>query len=418
MGLLGLAGGLAGVFSYLGRQPDLATRVPEFIALTLLAGVLYLIGSYWVEKFSLGPAALAIILGGAVLFRFLVLPAQPSLSEDVYRYQWEGRVERARLNPYTVFPGLPELASLQDREHPIRAGRTTPSLYPPLSENAFRWIRTVPGYKRLFTAADLASVAILLLLLASVRQALHRVLNYAWSPAVIVAFALCGHHDSLAIVTLLAANLLIIRANPALSIVSLAFSALSKYFPALVLPIFLKRSRRVYGGIFAGVILLGYLPYWRAGWNLFRGLGDYARGWEANDSLFRLFRLAGNSKAQAELVATVLVSGLVVYTVKERVTPLRASLILTAGSVLLSPDAFPWYFTWSIPFLCFYPSRPWLLMSVMSVLGYAPVIAYAAGQPYRDSRLVLALEYTPVILWFAYEGCRSLNTASQIVAGD
>ena len=78
---------------------------------------------------------------------------------------------------------------------------------------------------------------------------------------------------------------------------------------------------------------------------------------------------------------------------------MRASLWLTAGFVLLSPNAFPWYFTWSIPFLCFFPYAPWLLLSVTAVLGYSPVVAYASGQPYRDSPFVLALEYVPVYMW-------------------
>ena len=92
---------------------------------------------------------------------------------------------------------------------------------------------------------------------------------------------------------------------------------------------------------------------------------------------------------------------LVAYALKKRIEPLGASLLVTAGVVMLSPSAFPWYFTWSVPFLCVYPCAPWLLMSVAAVLGYSPVVAYAAGQPYRDSPFILALEYVPVYLWLA-----------------
>ena len=65
------------------------------------------------------------------------------------------------------------------------------------------------------------------------------------------------------------------------------------------------------------------------------------------------------------------------------------------------------YFTWIVPFLCFYPRAPLLLISVTSVLGYAPVVAYAAGQPYRDSPFILLLEYAPVLAWLLYQGCRA-----------
>ena len=88
-----------------------------------------------------------VILAGAVAFRIIFLPQPPALSDDVYRYQWEGRVQRSGYNPYTVTPA--SLPAFQDREHPIETGRTVPTLYPPLTELSFRWIKTVPGFKRL-----------------------------------------------------------------------------------------------------------------------------------------------------------------------------------------------------------------------------------------------------------------------------
>ncbi len=412
LGLLGLAGALAAIFRFLGRQDDLKTHVPEFIALSLAAGAVYFFGVHLVERFALGPAALAIILGGGVVFRLLLLPARPSLSDDVYRYQWEGRVQRAHFNPYTVFPAMPGLAWLQDPKHPLEAGRTTSAIYPPLTEMVFSLLETVPGYKLLFVGLDLATLGVLLMLLAARNQPLAHVLAYAWNPTVIVSFAMCGHNDSLAILMLLGANLFIIGYRPALSIAFLALSFLSKYFPAILLPVFLKRTRWAYAAIFVALSALAYLPYAGAGRELIRGLSDYLVGWEGNAGLFRLIRLAGNTKPQAELVAGVIVLGLLAYAFRKRLEPLAASFLLTAGLLLISPNAFPWYFTWSIPFLCFYPSPPWLLMSVMSVLGYSPVIAYAAGQPYRDSPFVLTLEYVPVYVWLAYEGWRAVKRDS------
>jgi uncharacterized membrane protein len=409
LGLLGLAAALGFVFAFLGRQQELKTRVPEFIGLALAAGVLYVVGVYLVQRFPLGAAELLIILGGAVLFRLQVLPAIPSLSDDVYRYQWDGRIQRAHINPYTVYPAMPDLARFQDPGHPIEAARTVSTIYPPLVEKTLSWVETVPGYKRLFTALDLASLGVLLILLAQSKQPLHHVLAYAWNPTVIVAFALCGHHDSLAVLTLLLANLFIIGHRPALSITSITLSILSKYFPGILLPLFLKRTRWAYAGIVGALALLVYLPFWRAGPRLFKGLSTYAASWESNDSLFRLIRLAGNSKSQAELIVGLILVGFLAYALKKQLKPLDASLLLIAALLLLSPNAFPWYFTWFIPYLCFRPSIPLLLMSVTAVLGYSPVVAYAAGQFYKDSPFILALEYLPVYLWLAYEGWRALK---------
>src|ERR1041384_2271224 len=80
LGLAALAAGLAGVFRWVARQQDLDASMPEFIGLLLLAGILYAIGVFWVERFRLGTTALLIILAGAVLFRVTLLPARSTPS--------------------------------------------------------------------------------------------------------------------------------------------------------------------------------------------------------------------------------------------------------------------------------------------------------------------------------------------------
>lgn len=398
-----LAAAMTAVFVYWARQENLDEHVPEFIALALLVGALYLAAVCLVEKFPLGRLGLLIILGAAAIYRLALLPAPPPLSEDIYRYQWEGRVQALSINPYTVYPDAPGLQNLQNPAHPLRTGTRTPTVYPPLSEMAFAWVHTIPGYKRLFTGFDAATIIVLLGMLALLGQPLHRILIYAWNPAVAISFALCGHHDSLAIFTLMLANLFIIARKPLASNMFLALSFVSKFFALLFLPLFLKRSRWRYAAVFAGVVFLAYLPFMGAGRSLFHGLSDYAAGWEGNDSLFRLIRLASASKAQAEFVAGVLIAGIVIFVIRSKMPLLRAGLFLTAGLLLLSPNAFPWYFTWTVPFLCFYPSAPWLLMTVTCVLGYAPVIAYTAGQPFKNSPFILILEYVPVVAWLAFD---------------
>jgi hypothetical protein len=402
LGLTGLAAALTGIFIWVARQQDLEARRPELIGLLLLAGILYVVGVFLVERFRLGPTALIVILAGSAVFRVVLLPAQPSLSDDVYRYQWDGRVQRAHLNPYVVFPNSPGLAGLQNRDHSRVSGEDTPTIYPPLSEFVFGLIETVSGYKRVSTVFDLASAGMLMLLLAAMKQPLHRMLIYAWNPTVLVSFAMSGHFDSLAIVTLLIALLLLIRNRPAVSLAALALSFLSKFFPALLLPTFLKRARIAQAGLFTLIVVTFYIPFARAGVHLFDGLRDYTSVWENNASLFHLLRFFAGSRTGAQIIAALIMLAAIIYLARRQADPLWSSLLLTGGVLLLSPTAYPWYFTWSIPFLCFYPSAAWLLMSITTVLAYTPPIAYGAGEPLRNSLLMLSLEYGPVYLWFAY----------------
>jgi alpha-1,6-mannosyltransferase len=402
LGLTVLAAGLAGIFRWVARQQDLDARMPEFIGLLLLAGILYAVGVFWVERFRLGATALLVILAGAVLFRVVLLPARSTPSDDVYRYQWDGRAQRAHLNPYVVFPNSDGLDWLQNPEHPEPPGEETPTFYPPLCEFAFRLIETVPGYKRVSTILDLASAVVLMFLLATMKQPPHRVLAYAWNPAVLISFAMSGHFDSLAIVTLLAALFFLVTNRPALSMAALALSFLSKFFPVLLLLTLLKRVRFSHVGLFVSLILAFYVPFLSAGLHLLDGARNYARDWVNNASVFNLLRFVTGSRARAGLLAGLLVLAAIGYLAKTRAAPLWSSLVLTGGVLLVSPTAYPWYFTWSVPFLCFYPSAAWLLMSVTSVLGYTPAITYGAGEPLKNSLLMLSLEYGPVYLWLAY----------------
>ena len=402
LGLAALAAGLTGIFRWIERQQDLDAHMPEFIGLLLLAGILYVIGVFCVERFRLGTSALLVILASTILFRVTLLPAPSTLSDDVYRYQWDGRAQRAHLNPYVVFPNAPELEWLQNPDHPEPPGEETPTFYPPLTEFAYRLIETVPGYKRVSTLLDLASVVVLMMLLAAMKQPLHRVLTYAWNPTVLVSFVLSGHFDSLAIVTLLVALLCLLTNRRALSVGALALAFLSKFFPILLLPTFLKRTRLAYGGLFLLIVIAFYAPFASAGLQLFGGLKNYAKDWENNASLFRLLYFVAGSRFGAELIGGLIVLAAIGYLAKRQAAPLWSSLVLTGGMILLSPTAYPWYFTWSIPFLCFYPRAAWLLMSVTSVLAYTPAIVFGAGEPLKSSLLMLTLEYGPVFVWLAY----------------
>jgi len=397
-----LAAGLIEIFRVVARLRDLNASMPQFVGLMLLAGILYVVGVFFVERFKLGVTALVIILASGVLFRVALLPAKTTPSDDVYRYQWDGRAQRAGLNPYVVFPDQEGLDSLQNPDHPEPPGEETPTIYPPLAEIVYRLIETIPWYKRVSTILDLGSAGVLLLLLAAVKLPLHRVLAYAWNPAVLISFAMSGHFDSLAIVTFLAALFFLLKNRAVPSMAALALSFLSKFFPALLLVTFLKRVRPAFAGVFVFLVGAFYVPFLGAGIHLFDGARNYARDWLNNATLFHVSFYLTGSKIGAELLAALILLAVIFYLAKKQTAPLWSSLVLTGGVLLVSPTAYPWYFTWSIAFLCFYPSAAWLLMSVTCVLGYTPAISYGAGEPLRNSLLMLSLEYGPVYVWLAY----------------
>jgi hypothetical protein len=97
--------------------PDVIVEPAGMAAVALLiclSGLLYLGAVAIVLRATLPRRALWIVLGFAVLLRGLLLATPPFLSTDVYRYVWDGRVERAGVNPYRYLPADPALTPLRD----------------------------------------------------------------------------------------------------------------------------------------------------------------------------------------------------------------------------------------------------------------------------------------------------------------
>src|ERR1700676_4111895 len=189
-----VAGALAleALFVLMARAADLRAEVIETIALALAAGVVYFIALYVLEHSAKSRSALWIIVAGAVLFRLTLYSLTPSLSTDIQRYRWDGRVQDAGWNPYSLAPDDPRLAYLRDPGWAIMPGPEIPSMFPPLSQLAFRvGARFLPGtiaFKLPFVLADLLVLAMLARWLQSYPDGNYRLAIYPWNQLVTVEF--------------------------------------------------------------------------------------------------------------------------------------------------------------------------------------------------------------------------------------
>jgi hypothetical protein len=155
-----------------------------------------------------------------------------------------------------------------------------------------------------------------------------------------------------------------------------------------------------------GACALLVWPYADAGRKLIAGLVAYGEQWRNNESLFRLLSWAAQRDDVAAGLALGIVVGVMVFAAQQRTEPLRASYWLVGAILLLSPSVFPWYVTWLVPFLCFYPRAAGLLLSVTVLLAYHVVIGYRALGVWQYDPWLVALEYTPVyalLVWQAFQ---------------
>ena len=403
-------GGIAALefcFVMLYRLRDLEVHVVETIAIAFAAGIFYFIALYALEHTSENRATLWLVLLGAVLFRLTLAPLAHTLSEDIYRYRWDGRVQRAGWNPYTIRPDDPRLGSLRNLAEPAGPGHDIPAVYPPLSELTFRiadrFLPSPVAFKLPFIAADLLVVMLLAVWLRSIGARTYQLVVYAWNPLVIVEFAGSSHSDALALAALVGACVLIIRWRLRLSTILLAAGALFKIFPIMLMPLWLrlagwprKRAAWVNGLLAVAFALACAWPYRSALAKVPEILSYYASRWQDNNaSLYSVLAWISGSRPFAELLGVSIAAGLALWAAWKQMEPARAAYLIFGAILLLSPNAYPWYFTWIIPFLCFYPNPAWLLLTILQFLSYHVLIDYYALNIWHWRAEMVWLTYGP-----------------------
>jgi len=365
-----------------------------FINLALVQSALYLIAAWLIIRSRSARSTLVLVLLLGCVFRLSIVFAPPYLSDDIYRYVWDGRVQAAGINPYRYIPADDHLKGLRDEEIYPKINRRdyAHTMYPPAAEAIYlattRISESVTGMKLTMVGFEVFTVWILMQLLTSFGMSRQCILIYAWHPLAVWEFAGSGHVDPLAFAFIALALLARRRNWETATGVALGFATLTKLFPIVLFPALYKRWGWKMPVALAVTIIAGYLPYLRVGpLGVLGFLPGYAqeRGLVSGEHFFILGlanRLLGGVKLPNIIFisfACLVLLGLSLWIIFTREhddhSYLKRSLLLgTAFMVLFAPD-FPWYFAWLILFLCFVPSIPILYLTVASFVLYGTWIA-------------------------------------------
>lgn len=422
-----LAAILEAIFLRIALLGNLRQHVAGAIGWLLLSGLFYLVCSFLVvrRRRAVRPA---LVIGAAILFRLTFWPLYPALSDDVFRYRWEGKLQAAGGNPYEARPNDADWNSLRDETFASTPGRDFRAVYGPLVEE-IEWLtyRRVSRFEaRPFRQAfwfklpsalfDLGALGALWLLLKVKGIALERMVIYAWSPLPLIEFWGTGHNDSIAIFFVVLALLAVSRREgrePApLAFIALALATASKFWPAGLFPIFIgwRPRRGLWCLIAVPILALTTLPYltptlrWSGIDENIRFMSGFVGGWRNNDSLFGvLLWAAGNdfylAKKLAFAIAGVAIAGVIAL----RWVPERSALAAIAVLLMVSANCHPWYLTWILPLLVLYPVPPLLLWVALAPLAHTAVIQWIASGEWNGSTAVRYYEYVPVyvalVIW-------------------
>ena len=359
-----------------------------FLKLVVIQTVIYLAVAWLSLRSSDSRSLLLLGLLFAALFRLSIIFSPPYLSDDIYRYIWDGRVQFAGINPYRYIPADESLVQLRDETiYPnINRRDYAHTMYPPVAEGAFllitRFSESVTWMKVAMVAFDAVAIWAIVQLLVSFGFARQRVLIYAWHPLAVWEFAGSGHLDALAIAFIALALLARRKQAETLTGVLLACATCVKIFPAVLFPALYVRGRWKMPLAFVVTVLIAYLPYLSVGpLGALGFLGGYAseRGM-VNGEQFYLLAVSRqflnmHLPTSTYLVFAIAVLGgfslwLMQFQRGNDLNYLRSGLVITSLFLVLLAPHFSWYFTLLIPFLCFVPSVPVFYLTLASFVLY------------------------------------------------
>jgi len=364
-----------------------------FVAVACAQGLVYFFAAAILLRGNAKPG-LAMILGVAVLLRLIVVVFPPFLSNDMYRYIWDGWVQAAGINPYLYIPDDSHLTFLRDPVvfPNINRANYAHTIYPPAAQIFFAaasfivkllHIPPVLGMKLAMVGIEGMGIWAILRLLDYAGLPRRRILIYAWNPLPIWEFAGNGHVDAIAVGFIALALAAACAGKTGQAAAALATATLAKFLPVVLLPAIWRRRDWRFAGIFVALIVLFYVPYLSAGWHVLGFLGGYAaqENISSGQGIF-LLQLLSLVMPLPSIAAKIYLAGLAILLVaiaaKMVFGPQSMSAIMVSqrclllGGVLMlgiSPH-YPWYFAFLLVPACIVPSPATLYLVTASFLLY------------------------------------------------
>ena len=416
---------LGGGTLYLGFAVDRTEFWPLIIAATIaFAGYGLLLQSAKGSRLRNG-----LLIGLAI--RLALVFAFPRLSDDVYRFIWDGKLVIAGQNPFGEVPAYyMEPGREADFTDPaLFAELNSPnyhSVYPPLLQGIFTlavllspgsWYGAAVIMKLFLLLAEMGTVYLLYRLLRQFRRPARDCLLYWLNPLILIEITGNLHFEGLMVCFLLLSLFLLGRSQYGRAGAAMAFSIASKLLPLMLLPYLLRRLWRSsfwrYSITLGGVAFLLFIPLF-AGGGLTDGFGGslnlYFQKFEFNASLYYLLRAYGfydvgyNQIAQyGPLLARVTLLTIFILALSDERTDWKSLPGRWLGAfviyLLCATTVHPWYLAVPIALCCLTPWRYPIVWSYLILLTYASYVTV----PYRENLWLVGLEYLMVLAYFALE---------------
>lgn len=376
------------------------------------------------------PGKWKFLLAWSILLRLVLAFAFPQLSDDVYRFLWDGHLLRQGISPYELLPAEVLSLSLPGLDAELYGQLNSPgyySVYPPLLQGIFysgaalapdSWYGGMLVMKGWLLVLEGLSLFLLPRLLGFLQLPSHRALLYALNPLVLVEISGNLHFEGALAAFFLLAGYALLRGHWVRGAVFMGLSVSAKLLPLIVYPLLIRRlgwgQSLLFGVISGAILLLGFLPLLSPGvlGNFSESLDLYFRRFEFNGSLYLVLRWLGTwwfgynpIQYLGPALGLLVLTGVLLYAGLERQANwsnwFNASLFAGTLFLLCSTTVHPWYLSFLLVCALFTPWRFPYWWSWLIVWSYWPY----QFEPYQEAAWVQVLEYGGLALaWFIFDG--------------
>jgi len=382
----------------------------------------------------------------AVIFRLVFIVSLPELSQDYFRFIWDGRLIAEGWNPYQYIPNelmklpnfhIPRAKELVTGMGSLSAGHF--SNYPPLNQLIFAvagWLsaKSILGavvvFRIIIILADLGTLFFGRKLLKSMGLPEYQIFWYILNPFIIIEMTGNLHFESVMVFFLIWSLYLLHQRKWFWSAILFGLSISVKLLPLLFLPLLFnyfiqKRSTSekdltnlnfgrllLYYLLVFITVITSFLPFYSAEVvsNFMSSVGLWFGKFEFNASIYYIIRWIGFQVKGYNIIETVgkilpiitilIILGLTFFRKYQNTRQLLTNMLYAVTAYLfLSTTVHPWYL--AIP----------LVLSVFSQLKYVVVWTgvvmlsyYAYSNPeFQENMWLLAVEYIIVLSFLVFE---------------
>lgn len=359
----------------------------------------------------------------AIALRIGLLFSFPNLSDDIYRFIWDGNIIHNHQNPYSLLPT--EVKGIPGNTPELLGLLNSPayySVYPPVSQLIY-WFASFGNIsygtsaliiKICLLLAEIGSFILLLRILKLAHLKAHRFLIYALNPLIIIEVIGNVHFEGMMLFFLLASIYAVICNKNSASALLLALGAATKLFPLMFFPFvwkFANHNKKLFlvFGISCIVLFLPVLLGVEIA-NFAESVDLYFGKFEFNGGIYYVLRYLGELLSGYNLIryigplmALTTVGLMFKLWKSQKSGNIQQLLVFSFFSItcyyLLSTTVHPWYLCLPLALSLFTRYRFVVLWTGLIMLSYI----HYSYDPYRENMWIAFIEYSLVIGFFFYE---------------